>query len=49
MWERGVKNCIFLRMCLNIYDYQSKASRFSSGLTYLKTRVTENQKRTIDS
>ena len=26
--------------CLSLYDYQSKASRYSNGLTYLKTRVT---------
>ena len=34
-------------MCLNVYDYQSKASRCNYGLTYLKTRVSTNQK--IDS
>ena len=36
-------------MCLNLYDYQLKASRYSYGLTYLKTRVTTHQKDTIDS
>ena len=36
-------------MCLRLYDYQSKASRYNSGLTYLKNRVTTNQKHTIDS
>ena len=36
-------------MCLNLYDYQSKASRYSYGSTYLKTRVTTNQNYTIDS
>ena len=36
-------------MCLNLYDYQFKASRYSYGLTYLKTRVTTHQKDTIDS
>ena len=36
-------------MCLSLYDYQSKASRYSNGLTYLKNRVTRNQKYTIDS
>ena len=36
-------------MCLKLYDYQSKASRYSYWLTYLKTRVTTNQKLTIDS
>ena len=37
------------RMCLSLYDYQSKASRYRKGLTYLKNRVTTNQKHTIDS
>ena len=41
--------CMFFRMCLNLHDYQSKASRYSSGLKYLKTRVTTNQKHTTDS
>ena len=50
MWEGGVRKCRSLRMCLSLYDYQSKASRYSNGLTYLKTRVTPNQKYiTIDS
>ena len=30
-------------------DYQSKASRYRKGLTYLKNRVTTNQKHTVDS
>ena len=34
-------------MCLNLYDYLSKARRYSNGLTYLKIRVTTNQKHTI--
>ena len=36
-------------MCLNLYDYQSKAGSYSYGSTYLKTRVTTNQNHTIDS
>ena len=36
-------------MCLNLYDYQSKASRYGYGLTYLKSRVTTNQKYARDS
>ena len=36
-------------MCLSLYDYQSTASRYRKGLTYLKNRVTTNQKHTIDS
>lgn len=34
---------------LNLHDYQSKVSRHSFGSTYLKIRVTINQKPTIDS
>ena len=36
-------------MCLSLYDYQSKASRYRMGLTYLKNRIATNQKHTIDS
>ena len=36
-------------MCLSLHDYQSKASRYSYGLTYLITRVTTNQTHIIDS
>ena len=39
----------FSRMYLSLYDYQSKASRYSNGLTNFKTRVTTNQKHTIYS
>ena len=35
-------------MCLSLYDYHSKAFRYSNGFTYLKNRVTKNQKHTID-
>ena len=31
-------------MCLSLHDYQSKASRYRKGLTYLKNRATTNQK-----
>ena len=34
---------------MSLYDYQSKASRYKKGLTYLKNRATINQKHTIDS
>ena len=44
MWGRGVRKFISFRMCLSLYDYQSKTSGYSNGLTYLKTRVTANQK-----
>ena len=36
-------------MCLNLYDYQAKASRCKKGLTYLKNRATTNQNQTIHS
>ena len=36
-------------MCLSFYDYQFKASRYSYGLTYLKTRVTTNRKHAVYS
>ena len=35
--------------CLNLYDYQFKASRHSYGSTHLNSMVTTNQKHTIDS
>ena len=34
-------------MCLSLYDYQSKTSRYKKGLTYLKKYGTTNQKQTI--
>ena len=37
------------KMCLSLYDYQSKASRYRKGLTYLKNRVITNQKHRTDS
>ena len=30
-------------MCLSLYDYQAKASRYRKGLKYLKNRATTNQ------
>ena len=35
-------------MCLNLYDYQSKASRYGKGLTYFKNRATQSKTR-VDS
>ena len=34
-------------MCLSIYDYQAKASRYRKGLIYLKNRATTNQNQTL--
>ena len=36
-----------LMMCLSLYDYQAKASRYRKGLTYLKNRATANQNQTL--
>ena len=36
-------------MCLSLYDFQAKASRYRKGLTYLKNRATTNQKQTLHS
>ena len=49
MSGREVRKYRSFRMCLSLYDYQSKANRYSYVLTYLKIRVTTNQKHTIDS
>ena len=42
-------NVDFLRMCLNLYDYQAKASRYRKRLTYLNNRASTNQNQTIHS
>ena len=54
MWARKVKKkldsfSLFLRMCLSLYDYQAKASRYRKGLTCLKNRATTNQNWTLHS
>ena len=36
-------------MCLSLYDQQSKTSRYSNALIYLKNRATTNQKHATDS
>ena len=38
-----------LIMCLSLYDYQAKVSRYRKGLTYLKNRATTNQNQTLHS
>ena len=44
MW-RTVRKCRLLKiMCLSIYDYQSKASRYRNGLIYLRNKATRNPK-----
>ena len=36
-------------MCLSLYDYQAKASRYRKRLSYLKKRATTNQNQTFHS
>jgi len=51
MWGRRVrKSRLFFKiMCLSLYDYQAKASRYRNGLTHLKNRATTNQNLTLHS
>ena len=48
MWARDViKNrffFLFLMMCLSLYDYQDKVSRYRKGLTYLKKQGNHKSK-----
>ena len=36
-------------MCLSLYDYQAKVSRYRKGLTHLKNRAATNENRTLHS
>ena len=36
-------------MCLRLYDYQAKASRYRKGLMCLKNRATTSQNQTLHS
>ena len=36
-------------MCLSLYDYQAKASKYRKGLMCLKNRATANQNQTLYS
>ena len=49
MGEGSKKIYIFFRVCLSLYDSQSKANWYSNRLTYLKNKVTTNQKHSVDS
>ena len=52
MWTREVSKYRFffiLMMCLSLYDYQAKTSRYRNGLTYLNNRATTKQNRTLQS
>ena len=50
IWGRKARTStpffFFFRMCLSLYDYQTKASRYKKGLTYFKNRKTTNQNQT---
>ena len=44
MWGRKVKTYrLFLKMCLSLYEYQSKTCRCRKGLIFLKYRENKNQ------
>ena len=36
-------------MCLSLYDYPAKASRYRKEFTYIKNRATTNQNQTLHS
>ena len=36
-------------MCLSLYDYEAKASKYRKVLTYLKNRATISQNQTLHS
>ena len=40
---------LILMMCLSLYDYQAKVSRYRKVLTYLKNRATTNQSQILHS
>ena len=49
MWRTKIRKSrlFFLRMCLSLYDYQAKASKYRKRLTYLKNKATTNQYQTL--
>ena len=53
MWGRKVRKYriffFFLIMCLSLYDYQAKTSRYRKGLTYSKNRAITNQNQILHS
>ena len=49
IWGRKVRKSklfffFFLIMCLSLYDYEAKASRYRKGLTYLKKKGNQKSK-----
>ena len=49
MWGRRARKYGSFRICLNLNDYQFKASRHAYVPTYMKIMVTTNQKHTKDT
>ena len=47
--EKWSKKCRSFRMCLNLNDYQFKASTYNYRSRYMNPMVTTNQKPTTDS
>ena len=47
--SKKIHSFFFLIMCLILYEYQGKASRYRKRLTYLKNRATTNQNQTLHS
>ena len=47
--KKKIDYFFILMMCLSLYGYQAKASRYRKGLTYLKNRATTNQNQTLHS
>ena len=47
--QENMDSFFILMMCLSLYDYQAKASRYRKGLTYLKNRETTNQNQILHS
>ena len=48
-WKVRKSRRFLFGMCLRLYDYQAKASRYKKGLTYLKNRASTNQNQIIHS
>ena len=47
--SKKIDSFFTLMMCLSLYDYQAKVSRYRKGLIYLKNRATTNQNQTLHS
>lgn len=47
--EKRSKKLDFLRMCLNLHDYQFKSRRYNHRSTYINLMVITSQKPTTDT